>query len=208
MKRAISSVLAFCAGGATAFGGIVGTGGDAIFIAAPASTALGALESDPNVHAFNEASNLVLSAGLPVNATTPGIYTSNGSLTPGIIPAGTAVNSHYIYSDPVGGGLETYQGFVDFDAPILGVIILRAALNGTDALLGAPGTVYADNAARGMELSQGEHFTITISGTRLIYDFDTSSATDDIRVITAVPTPAGVGLAAACGLLAMRRRRR
>jgi hypothetical protein len=200
-----AAAIAACAG-TFAHAAITAGGGATTIIAAPPSAVLGASESNTQTWAFNEVSNFTLTAALPVNATTPGTYTSNGALTPGVIPAGTPISSHYLYSDPVGGSLSVYEGFVEFDQPILGVIVLRADLNSSD-FLGAPGTLYADNTARGMELSQAERFVITISGARVNYRFETSSATDDIRIITAVPAPGAAALASLSGLLAMRRRR-
>lgn len=206
IRRAIG-VIAFAALAGTSQAAIINSGFDATVIAAPASSALGALESTTQAWAFNEVTNFTLATNLPVNATIPGTYTSNGSLTPGVIPAGTVVNSHYLYSDPVGSAAGNYEGFVEFDAPILGVIVLRADLNSTD-FLGAPATIYADNAARGMELSANEAFTITITQQRVNFRFNTTSATDDIRIITAVPAPGAAGLIGLAGLTTLRRKRR
>jgi hypothetical protein len=192
--------------GTLAHAAIITGGGATSIIAAPASTALGALESNTQAHAFNEVTNFTLASGLFVNATVPGVYTSNGSLTPGVIPAGTVINSHYLYTDPVAGATSAYEGFIEFDATVIGIIVLRADLNSSD-FLGALGTTYADNEARGLELSQAERFTLTLSGNRINYRFATSTATDDIRVITLVPAPGAVALAGMGGLLAMRRRR-
>lgn len=203
--RCAMAALAMSAG-LSAQAAVTSAGGSAVIIAPPPSTLLGANQSLTQAWAFNEVSNFTLATNLPVNATTPGTYTSNGSLTPGSIAAGTVINSHYLYSDPVAGALTTYEGFVEFDQPILGVICLRADLNSTD-FLGAPGTAYGDNAARGLELSQAERFTITIAGNRVNFRFETSTATDDIRVITAVPAPGSAALLGLGGLLAARRRR-
>lgn len=205
IRGAIGAVALVAIAG-TSHAAIINSGGDVSVIAAPASSALGDLESTTLAWAFNEATNFTLTANLSVDATTPGVYTSNGSLTPGVIPSGTTVNSHYLYSDPVGSVLGNYEGFVEFDAPILGVIVLRPGLNLSD-ILGAPGTNYADNSARGMELSSNESFTITITQQRVNFRFNTTSATDDIRIITAVPTPGAAGLLGLGGLAMLRRKR-
>lgn len=206
MQRAICAAVFALGLAASAQAAITGAGGDAVLGAAPASTLLGALESNTIARAFNESASFTLATNLPVNATAPGVYTSNGSLTPGVIAAGTVVNSHYVYVDPIAGGPANYEGFVEFDQPILGVIVLRGDLNSSD-FLGAPGTTYGDNGARGMELSGNEAFTITLSQFRVNFRFNTTTATDDIRIITAVPAP---GAAATLGmvLLAGLRRRR
>ncbi|MFN5944471.1 MAG: hypothetical protein ACK5ZG_09830 [Phycisphaerae bacterium] len=185
---------------------ITTTGGDAVLSPAPASTLLGAIESNTIARAFNEVSSFTLATNLPVNATTPGVYSSNGSLTPGVIAAGTVVNSHYLYVDPVGDGPAMYEGFVEFDQPILGVIVLRNGLNSSD-FLGAPGTTYGDNVARGMELSGNEAFTITLSQFRVNFRFNTTTATDDIRIITAVPAPGAAAMIGLAATACLRRRR-
>jgi hypothetical protein len=208
MSKTWTLCAAACAvvAGNFAQGAITTGGGATSIIAAPPSTALGSLESNAVAHAFNEVTNFTLPTGLFVNATVPGIYNSVASLTPGVIPAGTIVNSHYLYSDPIAGATSAYEGFVEFDGPVIGIIVLRADLNSSD-FLGALGTTYADNEARGLELSQAERFTLTIAGNRINYRFATSTATDDIRVITAVPAPGAAALAGIGGLLALRRRR-
>lgn len=207
MTRAITiAAIAWTLAGA-AQGAITLTGGDALLGPAPASTLLDATESNTIARAFNEASSFTLATNLPVNATSPGVYTSNGALTPGVIAAGTVVNSHYLYADPVGDGPAMYEGFMEFDQPILGVIVLRGTLNSTD-FLGAAGTLYGDNAARGMELSGNEAFTITLSQFRVNFRFNTSGATDDIRVITAVPAPGVAVMVGAVAALSVRRRQR
>jgi hypothetical protein len=203
----IVAASAFALAAGTSHAIIVASGGSSAVIAPPASTALGALESNTDAWAFNEVQSFTLTAPLAVDATTPGTYNSNASLTPGVIPAGTIVNSHYIYSDPVGGTESVYEGFVRFSQPIIGIIVFRAGLNGSDAILGASGTTYADNAARGLELSaNADRFVITLSQFEVRYNFRTSGATDDIRVLT-IPAPGAASLAA-IGALAIFRRRR
>ncbi len=189
----------------SARGVIVANGGDTIVIAPPPSCALDVSEDNTFARAWNEGT-FTLTAPLALNATLPGNYTSVGSLTPGVIPAGTTIQSHYVYSDPIGSPVQMYQGFLDFDQPILGVIILRPQLNASD-VVGAFGTTYADNVARGMEVSANENVFITISQLRVGFMFNTTTATDDIRIITAVPAPGALGFFGAAGLLAARRRR-
>ncbi|MDX2131412.1 MAG: hypothetical protein SFY69_05105 [Planctomycetota bacterium] len=206
MDRMMMAVGALALASGVSSGAVTGVGGAATVIAPPASTVLGANQSNTQAWVFTEGT-VVLASALTLNATTPGMYTSAGSLTPGSVAAGTTVQSHYLYTDPDGSAARTYEGFVEFDQPILGVIVLRSNLNASDAALGAPGTAYADNAARGLELgSNADAFAITVSQFRVNFRFVTSTATDDIRIITA-PAPAGAALAGLCGLVALRRRR-
>lgn len=193
-----------------ALGAVSGTGGMAVSIAPPATTALDANESNTQARVFVEAQSHTLAAGLPADITVAGLYDAPGDLTPGVIAPGTVVNSHYLWTDPVGDAVQVYEGFVEFDQPALGIIVLRAGLNGTDVLLGNPLTLYADNAARGLELStNADRVALSVSLFRVTFRFTTSGATDDIRVITAVPgVPAGAALVAAGGWALARRRRR
>ncbi len=206
MPRTIAFVSAAALVPALAQASIVASGGDVLLIPPPPSMALGALESNTTTHAWNEVSSFTLTAPLSVNATLPGTYASVGSLTPGVIPAGTVVSSHYLYSDPVGSSAGLYQGFMDFDQPVIGIIVLRPELNASD-WVGAPSTIYADNVARGMEVISNEFFFLSVSTFRVGFQFNTTSATDDIRVITLVPAPGVAGVCAFAGLLTARRRR-
>lgn len=205
------TMICVCAGAlcASAHGAVSGTGGMAVSIAPPATTVLDANESDTQARVFAEAQTVTLAAALPVDITVAGLYDAPGDLTPGVIGAGTVVNSHYLWTDPVGDAVRVYEGFVEFNQPILGVIVLRAGLNGTDALLGNPLTLYADNAARGLELStNADRVALSVSLFRVTFRFTTSGATDDIRVITAVPAAPAAALGTFAGLALARRRRR
>lgn len=207
IEATIVAVTAFALAAGTSHAGVAAVGGATVQIAAPASAALGALQNNTNAWLFAERQGLTLASALSVDASGAGIYNAPGTLNGGTIASGTTVDSYYLYSDPVGGTSEVYEGFVRFDQPILGVIVLRAGLNGSDLLLGNPATIYADNNARGLELStNADRFTITVSEFELRYVFRTSGATDDIRIITA-PTPGVLSLAGISGLVALRRRR-
>src|SRR5262245_44507318 len=67
---------------------------------------------DPSliIHGWDELQNFTLPSNLAVDITTTGSFASGASVTPGIIPAGTVVNSHAFYFDPAGGG-STSAGF-------------------------------------------------------------------------------------------------
>jgi hypothetical protein len=142
---------------------IVGTTGQIVKISPPASVMPDTLESDTQAFAFDEQQGLLLSSGLTVDITTPGTYhVPNGGvpLTPGTIPAGTLVSSHFVHADPVGNpdpvtGTKLYNGTITFDGTIIGIIVYDATLDSSDGVVGAPGTVYpstppADNS-RGLE---------------------------------------------------------
>jgi uncharacterized protein (TIGR03382 family) len=58
-----------------------------------------------------------------------------------------------------------------------------------------------------MELNQAEQFSITVTQFRINFRFNTTTATDDIRVITAIPGPGAMAVVGLGGVLAARRRR-
>jgi hypothetical protein len=58
-----------------------------------------------------------------------------------------------------------------------------------------------------MELSGNEAFTITLSQFRVNFRFNTTTATDDIRIITAVPAPGAAAMIGLAATACLRRRR-
>jgi hypothetical protein len=200
-----------------AYADLAGFTGTVSVISPPASVVVNSgLESNTSTYFFTEQQNLVLPSGVAVNITTPGLYNSNGSLTPGTIVAGTSVDSYYLHTDPVGAPTSAinYAGSVTFDTQILGVIILDAQFNASNGLLGAPGTLYSASG-QGLELGTtagDDNVTLSADGKTLSYNLETSTAADDIRVITAasVPEPSAWILLFTCAGLcvALRRQRR
>ena len=65
----------------------------------------------------------------------------------GMIPAGTIVASHYVFFDSLDG---FHIGYVDFDAPILGVAALQDTMAATDFLANTNVT-YISTELRGLE---------------------------------------------------------
>jgi len=157
----------------------------------------GDLKSDTELFTFQESSSLTLSQSVRVDITSAGTYQCDSSLTPGTIPAGTEVDSYFLHSEPVHQP-KVYVGSITFSTPILGVIVLDAGLDRTDALLGAPGTLYpTGNAGRGLELSPTEDYVSLSSDLKtLSVHFTTHSDIDEVRILTAaVPEPASLILA-------------
>lgn len=188
-----------------ALAAITAVGGAAVQIGPPASVNLDALESNTSAFVFPERQGFFLPVPLSVDITAVGLVSSAGDLTPATIPAGARVSSYLIHSDPVASGTALYEGFVEFDETIIGLIVLRSTLGASD-FIGNPLTTYADYAARGMELGN-DQVRLVVGRSRVDFRFNTSGATDDIRVITLVPTPASTALLGLGGLIAIRRRR-
>ncbi len=214
MKTALGfSITASLLCVASSHAAIVAVGGDAQLISAPVDARLNALTSNDYVRVWNEKQAFTLATNLRVDAVSPGTYNGAGDLGVFNIAGGTTVNSHYIHFDSPGSTRANAEGFVTFDAVILGVICVGDANSTAKTLdnsdfLGAP-TLYSNNVNnRGLELSaNGDNFTISNDGLSIRFNFAISSPGDYMRVITAVPTPGSLAILGLASLGTSRRRR-
>lgn len=124
---------------------------------------------DDNLYAFDEDQNITLIE--PIRVDIGGVD--------GMIAAGTVVASHYVFFDSLSG---VQMGFVDFDAPILGVAALQPSMGATDFLANTDVT-YISTELRGLE--DGDYVWIDEEfPTRLWVYWAGSSPGDYIRVFT------------------------
>lgn len=122
-----------------------------------------------NLYAFDEDQNIILSE--PIRVDIGG--------TKGVIAQGTEVASHYVFFDSLDG---IQYGYVDFDAPILGVAAQRNTMGATDFLANTDVT-YIGEDLRGLE--QGDEVWIDENNpSRLWVYWAGSSPGDYIRVFT------------------------
>jgi len=180
--------LLAAAGLATSAGATIGsTSGQMTLISPPPSVGIGALQSNTTMYAFNEQQCVRTSVDLPVDITVPGTYDDLSDLTPGVIPAGTLVSSHFVNADKVGIQPPPIQleGSIVTDADILGIAIVQRSLNLTD-VLGAPGTVYPTGEfGRGLNLDEQNDFVIEQLDKRtVVVHSQVRIHTDQVRVIT------------------------
>ncbi|AKS46827.1 hypothetical protein SAMN05444287_1951 [Octadecabacter temperatus] len=123
-----------------------------------------------NLFAFDEDQNIVLSEPIRVDIGP----------NSGMIAQGTEVASHYVFFDSVNG---THFGYVDFDAPILGVAAFQDTMGATDFLANTD-VFYIGEELRGLE--NGDRAWIDPDNPdRLWVSWAGSSPGDYIRVFTA-----------------------
>ena len=185
MKSTTLTVLSTLLIATSSMAEIVATGGGAVQIAPPPSVVLDALESDTEIRVFNEQQGVTLLAPLAVNITAPGLYDETGDLTPGVIPAGTAVDSHLVHYDIIFVDQALSQtGTVTFRDRILGVILNDADVDASDGL-GALVTTYqpAGLQFRGAELDEND--IIEVGCDFITLNLESFQTLDHIRVITA-----------------------
>ncbi len=92
---------------------------------------------DPNLYAFDEDQNIVLENAIRVDV---------GGID-GVIPSETTVASHYVFFDSLNG---IHIGYVDFDAPVLGVAAFQDTMAATDFLANTS-VEYISTDLRGLE---------------------------------------------------------
>lgn len=194
---------------------IIGVGGAAVIAEPPASIQNQQWTSDTDARIWLEQVT-VLDAAIYADAVSTGTVFQNGIVgMPGFIPAGTAVASFMLRTDPASTGIGgvLFDGFIAFDQPILGVMFLRDTMENSDAALARPGVLYNHNADRGLEPHDGVsdplRDALFISADRLRLDFDwrTFAGTDDVRILVAVPAPGSLALLSLVGLASTHRRR-
>jgi hypothetical protein len=172
---------------------ILSTTGQMTKIAPPPSVEFHQLESNTTQFAFDERQCVTLARNLKVNITTPGTYDDFSDLTPGIIPAGTKVSSHFVHADKVGTGPPRIEleGTLTTDAPVLGIIIKQGQLNKSD-FLGATGTVYpTGDFGRALQLDGQNEFVILDPNLQSVtVHTDNQFHADQVRVITECEVPA------------------
>jgi hypothetical protein len=183
-------VVAVAALASTANATIVATSGQAVKIAPPPSVQLGALESDTTIHTFDEQQCVTLANDVNVDITAPGTYDASAELTPGVIPAGTRVSSHFIHIDSKTGKRGnpiTYDGAITVDSNVLGIALSGATLTGTD-VLGAPGTAYPMKLRR-LSLDNGDVVTLSDDLRTVTVHAVNRSHTDQARAIALCEDP-------------------
>lgn len=202
---ASAALAVLCLGSPWADAGIINVSGQVELIPPPPSVDFGDLQSDTVARVFSERQGLTLPTSVSVDSTAPGAYDSVSSLTPGVLPAGTSVDSYLVHAEPASpDGLFRYIGSITFNTDVLALIVLNPNLKNSDAILGAPGTLYSSGALRDLELNPSGAFadSVVLSPDRrtVSFDFRTQPGIDEFRLVTAaVPEPSTLSLLALGG---------
>lgn len=175
-------------------GNITSGGGAWTFINNPAGLTVGNdTYQDSNLYGFNETQNVIINQD--ITGYTQWNWLNNSSTDISVaIATGTEVASHYIFFDPA--GFETIEGWVDFDAEVLAIIVDTNTLSLTDSLMNTSVT-YLNPGLRGLENWQDWVRVDPANANRIDLRLRASSPGDYIRVLTrhsiiaaaAVPEP-------------------
>lgn len=192
-----------------ALAGVISTTGDfEVIDVAPPSVRRQVYESDDAIRVFLERELVV--GTIPVNAVSPGVYDAYADFVDQDLVVNGPIRSYLIHFDPVGQPSIRLNGSVTFAEPILAVIGRSLTMAQTDATLGAPGTLYpTPRFNRELEYrTRGSYdfFRLEDDGHTLWTQLLVGTDVDQIRVITAVPEPAGSLLVVASYLLLLHRR--
>ncbi len=200
----VFSVMILLLAAAPAIPSIVSITGNIVIVGPPASVITGQYQNNGNIRLFEEQEAIELTSRVWVDIVSPGRYDEPGDLEDdAFLRRDTMVASYLLHADPRNPPQE-YQGTVEFDMDILGVIVRRNRLRNTDAMLGAPGTAYPDDSypSTGLELDPDEDWVRLIDQRTLRVHFTVHNAVDEVRVLTAIPEP-GSWLLLASGLLGL-----
>jgi len=122
-----------------------------------------------HLYAFDEDQNILLTEPIKVDL----------GVNNGFIPQGQVVASHYVFFDSIDG---SHYGYVDFDAPILGIAAFQDTLAATD-FLANNSVEYIGTELRGLE--QGDDIWVDPTHPNRLWVFWAGSSPGDyIRVFT------------------------
>lgn len=151
---------------------------------------------------WDEQQNVLLNQPVDM-VNNPG---SSNAAVPGFVNG--VYDSHFLHFDNQ-TGTPPATGTITFNNPIVAVIFGNSLLDLSDATAGAFGTVYPTGYPwRGLPTAPTSF--VTVLGNTLSFDLNTIHPVyiiDQVRVLTAIPTPGSLALLTFAGGLVVRRRR-
>lgn len=131
-----------------------------------------------------------LATELSLDVSAPGQYRQGGALTPGTLPAGTAVHSWLLHYDPVpnDAGVTSYTAVITFERPVLGILLLTATLHASDDELARDDVTYPSAySLRGIETNLGDEVWLSADQKSVRLSLSVAAGglgLDQIRVVT------------------------
>jgi len=154
-------------------------------ISPPPSVVFNKYESNTIIHGFIEQDGYELPSAVAVNISQPGLYTSGYDSTRTTIPAGTVVDSYFVFFDPVGSQYSTSSGTVTLAADVLGLIVKSGDLDASDSILGSPNVLYpTGQGARGFESGAERVELENDMRTIKIHHFQSTFPGENMRILT------------------------
>lgn len=140
---------------------------------------------DPCIHLLREQVGVTLAAELNVDVVKPGTYTESGDLDSDSVASGTNVNSYMLHLNETPEETGQLEGEAIFPNEIVGVLVTKNALDGTDANLGESARSYPTSRSdRGIDWSAGEELTIGPNNRSIFVTLSSDNGLDEIRVVT------------------------
>lgn len=158
--------------------------GDIVSVSGLDSVVPNQTEDNSTMFIFREQSSLALPSALGYDVTVPG--SGNAPVREDSeIPAGTEVDVYFVHFDPVGSASKRFKATIAFPHTILGLQVGSETLDAGDALVGRDDVEYPEPGSvtvRGLELGADK---LAFDDKRtLSVDFQTSTSSDQMRVIT------------------------
>ncbi|MBM3768921.1 MAG: hypothetical protein FJW32_26365 [Acidobacteria bacterium] len=191
------------------------TSANVTLLSGPQNLTAGALTSNSNTFLILERTQFVLPAAVTLDTLTIGV--TNSTLWPGTsttLAAGTVVDVWLFHVQRSGFSLSGLTSTIDFGAPVLGYAgrsfcgLGGACVAGTD-VFGNPGSSYATNVLRGLELLPNRDSITQVALSSVSITAVTNTFTlDEVRIFTeSQPEPGTWVLTAiAFGVIAAARR--
>ncbi len=151
----------------------------------------GAVVDTSHLLLFPESESVLLPTGFQLSATEPGIFSNErkprAAKREVTLTAPLKVDSHLLQFNPGGNDSgnqpRRFSGHLRFDRPIVGLLLSKAMLDESDAILALPSTNFEGIFRRGINV--GDQVELAPDRHSLRISFDIQNGVDQIRVLVA-----------------------